>query len=210
MLVGSASPVLWSLVAQGAGSTEPAIAVASPSTTEAAPLSSAQSALVVWVQSRFTRAGLDVPSVSVVFDPEAEECGGFQGRYYPRTATVYMCLRNHTSERVLRTLLLHEMSHAWTDQELDDPARAGFVELRGTPTWGSWDHAWTDRATEHAAVVMAWGLMDVTTNVEPIGDTSTGSLREAFRFLTGADPINDGSAPSVEPTRLPHASVRLV
>jgi hypothetical protein len=199
LLLGAASP----------GSPDQAIAVGAPPTTEAAALSPAQSALVAWAQARFAGAGLDVPSVGVVFDPEADQCGGFQGRYYAETSTVYMCLRNQTSERVLRTLLLHEMAHAWTEEQLTDVARAEFAELRETPTWGSWEFTWTERATEHAAVVLAWGLMDVTTNVEPIGDTSPGSLHEAFRFLTGRDPINDGSAPSDQPTRLPHPAVRL-
>jgi hypothetical protein len=140
--------------------------------------------------------------VTVAFTPGPENCGGFQGRYYSATETVSVCVDEHASDLVLRTTLLHEMSHAWAHHHLDAASRAAFVELRNTPTWNSWDFAWSDRAIEHAAVVMAWGLMDIATPVKPVGDTSPGALEESFRLLTGLDPINDGSVPSSEPTGL--------
>ena len=157
---------------------------------------------MAWARDRFAAAGLDAPSVTVAFSPGPENCGGFQGRYYSATETVSVCDGEHASDLVLRTTLLHEMSHAWTHHHLDAANRAAFVELRNTPTWDSWDFAWSDRAIEHAAVVMAWGLMDVRTTVNPVGDTSQRALEESFQLLTGLDPINDGSVPSSEPTDL--------
>lgn len=174
-----------------------------------APLTRAQTELVEWASGRFERAGLDVPNVSVVFDPGAEECGGFLGRYFAKHRTLYICIRSEVSELTLRRLVLHEMSHAWTDDHLSDSERERFVALRGTPTWSSWDHQWTDRAIEHAAVVMAWGLMDVIVNVEPIGDTSASALGMAFRSLTGADPINDGWTRSADATERSRSAIQL-
>ena len=133
----------------------------------AAPLTVSEAALVAWARDRFAAAGLDAPSVTVAFTPRPENCGGFQGRYYSATETVFVCDDEHASDLVRRTTLLHEMSHAWTHHHLGAANRAAFVELRDTPTWDSWDFAWSDRATEHAAVVMAWGLMDIPTTVEP-------------------------------------------
>lgn len=165
-------------------------------------LTQSEAALVAWARDRFVAAGLDAPAVTVAFTPGPENCGGFEGRYYSATETVSVCVGEHASELVRRTNLLHEMSHAWAHNHLDAASRAAFVELRNTPTWGSWDFAWTDRATEHAAVVMAWGLMDIRTTARPVGDTSQGALEESFRQLTGVDPINGGSVPSSEPTAL--------
>jgi hypothetical protein len=179
------------------------IAAVAPTAGEAKPrLTQAEEALVAWAQDRFAAAGLDAPSVTVAFTPGPDNCGGFQGRYYSSTETVAVCIDEDASDLVLRTTLLHEMSHAWAHHHLDQASRAAFVELRNTPTWDSWDFAWTDRATEHAAVVMAWGLMDIPTTVRPVGDTSRRALEESFQLLTGVDPINDGSVPSSEPTGL--------
>jgi hypothetical protein len=169
----------------------------------AAPrLTRSEAALVAWAADRFAAAGLDTPSVTVAFTPGPENCGGFEGRYYSATETVSVCVDEHASDLVMRTTLLHEMSHAWTHHHLDAANRTAFVELRNTPTWDSWDFAWSDRAIEHAAVVMAWGLMDIHTFVQPVGDTSQRALEESFRLLTGFDPINDGSVPTSEPTAL--------
>ena len=189
-----------------AAGTRESFAPALPSVGEAAPraasprLTRSEAALVAWARGRFAAAGLDGPSVTVAFTPGPENCGGFQGRYYSATETVSICIGEHASDLVLRTTLLHELAHAWAHDHLDAASRAAFVELRHTPTWGSWDFAWSDRATEHAAVVMAWGLMDIRTIVQPLGDTSLRALEESFLWLTGRDPINDGSVPSSEPT----------
>jgi hypothetical protein len=180
----------------------PGTPVISEAETRAAPLTLSEAALVAWARDRFAAAGLDAPSVTVAFTPGPENCDGFQGRYYSATETVSVCDDEHASDLVLRTTLLHEMSHAWTHHHLGAANRAAFVELRNTPTWDSWDFAWSDRATEHAAVVMAWGLMDVPTTVKPVGDTSQRALEESFQLLTGLDPINDGTVPSSEPTSL--------
>ena len=176
----------------------------------AAPLTRSEAELVAWARGRFSAAGLDAPAVIVAFTPGPENCGGFQGRYYSATETVSVCVDEHASDLVLRTTVVaRDVACVDTPSPgRGEPRR--FVELRNTPTWDSWDFAWSDRATEHAAVVMAWGLMDVRTFVRPVGDTSRRALEESFRLLTGVDPINDGSVPSSEPTDLGAAvAVRL-
>ena len=79
---------------------------------------------------------------------------------------------------------------------MSDHAREEFGRIRGTRSWNGAGDGWGQRATEHAAVIMAWGLTDGITNVHMIGDVSANALADAFRFLTGTNPINDGSAPS--------------
>ena len=122
---------------------------------------------------------------------------------------IVICVADSASSLVLRTLVLHELAHAWTERNLTDAARARFVTLRGAHSWNAAKDAWSERATEHAAVVIAWGLLDVVVQARPIGDTSSAAMRDAFRFLTGTDPINDGSAPSSQPTHAGAAAARL-
>jgi hypothetical protein len=166
-------------------------------------LTTSQSELVVWATARFRAAGLDVPPVTVAFTPDHQHCAGFVGLYRPAVHTVNMCADEHASDLVLRRLLLHEMAHAWTDLHVTGEARVGFVRLRGTPSWDSVRDVWVQRASEHAAEVIAWGLMDIEAAVMPVGDTSPNALERAFRFLTGVDPVNDGSLPSPHPTQPP-------
>ena len=149
----------------------------------AARYAGSEAELVALARGRFSAAGLDAPAVTVAFTPGPENCGGFQGRYYSATETVSVCDDEHASDLVLRTTVLHEMSHAWTHHHLDAANRAAFVELRNTPTWDSWDFAWSDREPSTRESVMAWGLMDVRTFVRPVGDTSRRALEESFRLL---------------------------
>ncbi len=166
-------------------------------------LTTSQAELVVWATSRFRAAGLDVPPVTVAFTPDHRYCAGFVGLYRPTTQTLNICADEGASDLVLRELLLHEMAHAWTDLHLTTEARTSFARLRGTPSWDRARDAWVERASEHAAEVISWGLMDIETVVMPVGDTSPNALKRAFRLLTGVDPVNDGSVPSQQPTHPP-------
>ena len=150
---------------------------------------------------RFAAAGLDAPSVTVAFSPGPENCGGFQGRYYSATETVSVCDGRHVSDLVLRTTLLHEMSHAWTQHHLGaaNRARSSSCETRRLGTVGTSPGATADRARGSRDGV---GIDGRPHDREPSRDTSQRALEESFQLLTGLDPINDGSVPSSEPTDL--------
>ena len=79
------------------------------------------------------------------------------------------------SDRVKRSVLLHELSHAWAEHHVSDQARERIRALRG-PQLKQPGDGWGQRATEHAAVIMAWGLADGMTNVHMIGDVSANAL----------------------------------
>lgn len=170
---------------------------------------SGEQRLVDWALSRFVAAGLDVPGSVVVFEPASPRCGGFLGRFFADVDTVVVCVSESASDRVKGSVLLHELSHAWAEDHVSAKTRAEFGRLRGTQSWNSSRDPWGERATEHAAVIMAWGLADRATNVHDIGDVSPAALEQAFRLLTGTDPINDGSVSSLDPTAAPVATARL-
>src|SRR4030095_745758 len=93
------------------------------------------------------------------------------------------------SVRVKGSVLLHELSHAWAEDHASAKTREEFGRLRGPQRWNSSRDPWGERATEHAAVIMAWGLADRATYVHEIGDTSPAALEQAFRRPTGTAPL---------------------
>jgi hypothetical protein len=48
---------------------------------------------------------------------------------------------------------------------------------------------WEERGFEHAAEVLAWGLMDEDLFLTSIGETDIRQLAEAFELLTGRTPL---------------------
>lgn len=163
-------------------------------------LTVAQREHVAWAYERFRAAGLEPPSSAIIFTPDSEQCGGFAGRFRTSRNLVQVCARDDIGESTLRWLLIHELGHAWEHANLDDADRDRFQRHRGAPTWGSTDFPWTERATEHAAETIAWGLFDQPLVVQSGGDTSPEGLRDAFVLLTGTTPVNDGWFPATDPT----------
>lgn len=166
-------------------------------------LTVAQREHIRWAYARFIAAGLEVPNATILFTTNPAICGGYLGRFRAALNLVQICIDDNIGESALRWLLLHELAHAWEHATLDDDHRERFRLSRGAPTWGSGEHEWTDRAVEHAAEVVAWGLFDIRLEVKPIGGDSDAELRDAFVQLTGATPINDGAHPSPDPTTAP-------
>jgi hypothetical protein len=83
---------------------------------------------------------------------------------------------------------LHELGHAWVHQHLDDDDRAAFVGHRALEHWDE-PARWYQKGTEHAAEIMAWGLLDEDIGVRTIAPNDHASLVASFQFLTGVDPI---------------------
>lgn len=153
--------------------------------------------LVDWAIGRYIGAGLELPDLTVTFP---DSCGGKAGRYLIGTGILELCTPN-------RTLVLHEMAHAWEDVNQID--RDGFMKLRGVDHW--YEHECEHESSkesggEQLAIIMTWGLHEVDTSareiVDPklpidqqprylpgLDDSDPESLREAFRFATGVEPL---------------------
>lgn len=89
-----------------------------------------------------------------------------------------------------RRTVLHELGHEWEYQNVDAPTRQAFLDLRGLEAWvpADSDMPWQE-GIEQAAETIAWGLMDQPIGIK-IPDTATQDLAEAFRLLTGTEPLN--------------------
>ena len=148
-------------------------------------------ALARWAFDRFDQAGLELPPLSLSFHDDRSECEGHVGYFYPGTpASIDICGFNW--DRFLITpkkTILHELAHAWGHQTLDDETRNRFLDIRGLDTWQGNSVAWEEQGIEHAAEVIAWGLIDEDLLLTSIGEADSVQLAEAFELLTGREPM---------------------
>ena len=170
-------------------------AQASTATTELTPptFSNEQDAAAyTWMQDLFTAAGFETPAATIEFFETDEGCGGARGRAWfdnTGTATIAICATHDNPEVETawrQRTLLHEMAHAWIDQNVGDENIEAFTELRGLETWSSRDANWEERATEHAAEIFMWGIQGGEYNVDfRIDGTSCPELEAGYELLTG-------------------------
>lgn len=160
------------------------------------PLTAEQQELVGWALSRFSEAGLDLPSVEFVFHQDSRSCYGHVGLYYRDRTSLHMC-------RLDKRTMLHELAHAWANEALTETARAAFVAHRGLETWNDQTVDWELRGTEHAAEIVTWSLMDrniqvpfvetpgaaMTYRLLTIPASSPDELVSAYEVLTGRTPV---------------------
>jgi hypothetical protein len=69
-------------------------------------------------------------------------------------------------------------------ENLDEHARNEFLDLRGLEVWQNGKAPWADQGQEHAAEIIAWGLMDEEISMTSIGEPESSDLAAAFEFLT--------------------------
>ena len=170
-------------------------AQASTATTELTPpvfSSEHDAAAYAWTQDLFAAAGFEQPATAIEFFASDEECGGARGRAWfndTGTTTIAICA-THDNPEVETTwrkrTLLHEIAHAWIDQNVSPEDLDAFTELRGLERWSDRDVNWEDRATEHAAEIFMWGLQDGDYNVDfRIDASSCSELAAGYELLTG-------------------------
>jgi len=136
--------------------------------------------LVRWAVGRFEAAGLEAPSVRIAFWDEPDGCGDHQGFAKGGRVDVCTALVNVMTRRIL----LHELGHVWLDQNTTPSIRAGFVELRGLPSWNASADPWRLRGYEQGAEIIGWALGERILSAQ-IPDIRPEALGRAFAFLTG-------------------------
>jgi hypothetical protein len=136
--------------------------------------------LVRWAATRFETRGLGVPAVDVHFHPDTSACYGHLGSQLDRRVDV--CVESVFE--LGRETLLHEMGHAWIDQNVAQTVRERFTEMRGLRAWNETTVPWDDRGFEHGAEIIAWGLGN-RYMAPSIPDRDPVGLAAAFELLTG-------------------------
>jgi hypothetical protein len=85
--------------------------------------------------------------------------------------------------------LLHELAHAWASRSLGDEQRRAYLALRELDTWNDQRRPWGERGTEDAAEVLRWGLDEECHLPGRLLHHDVEGLTEAFRWLTGREPL---------------------
>src|SRR4029453_837089 len=142
-----------------------------------------QLALARWAVERFEIAGLEPPVVEIAFHRGLSGCGGHLG--LARQGEVDLCTT--LVDPVARRALLHEMGHIWLDQNLSDPERERFLEVRGLHAWNDSSDTWALRGYEEGAEIMAWALGERILTPQ-IPDNEAIQLARGFELLTGSAP----------------------
>lgn len=145
--------------------------------TAAPTLKVDQQRLVESALGRFAAQGLELPDVSFKFHGDLIRCDGHKGMYYKTTRTLEMCsMDEHT--------MLHELAHAWANENLTAIQMEGFVTLRGLDSWNDHDDAWERRGTEHVAETVAWALLDEPNHVKWVETLADGTQKTTHRILS--------------------------
>ncbi len=140
-----------------------------------ATLTADQQELVDFAYSRYARAGLVLPDVSVMFPDDESQCFGYGGIYVPNERTVRIC-------RPSKTTMVHELAHAWLETVLVESDRRDFLELRGLETWRG-GPSWGLRGAEQSAEIITWALMDTDISVRWMVTNSDGTTTNTWRLF---------------------------
>jgi hypothetical protein len=148
-----------------------------------------QAELAGWALERFAAAGLRLSDLAIEFPGSNQAlCDGAPARAYldQTPITVRMCWNDPF-------ILLHELAHVWEAQNVIDESRDEFMGMREqVHSWASLDHRWEERGREHAANVIAWGLLEDPYPISRTYPNDPDNMRDAFRLLTGTEPLHDG------------------
>jgi hypothetical protein len=149
--------------------------------------------LAEWAVARYDEAGLELPALDLSIHNQLESCKGNNGLYRNTGDRIEIHVCAPWPSRIERALL-HELGHAWADATLDGERRAAFLDLRDLNVWHGGQ--WEQQGFEHAAEILMWGLGEETFPLTSIADTDTETLTEAFRMLTGFDPVSAPPEPA--------------
>jgi hypothetical protein len=147
-----------------------------------------QRSLAAWALERYERAGLALPSLTIDFaGRDQAACDGSPARtYFDETPMVKMCWND-------RFMLLHELGHVWVAQNVPPAEHDAFMQMRDdVSVWTGTAVPWSERGFEHAANVIAWGLLEKPYPISRTYPNDKESLLTAFEFLTGREPLHNG------------------
>ena len=173
---------------------QPVAATSDPVVIKIVAATARQAEHAQWALARFEAAGLELPSLTIVFHDDYQSCGMREGvlRIAGEDVTIHECQNDPSRSR---RSLLHELAHAWdhVGGSIDTDTRLDFLTLRGLQSWDDHDLPWNQRGEEQTAEIIAWGLIHqpapIPTSVGNHGAQDTLRLTTAFILLTGIRPL---------------------
>lgn len=175
------------LAAPDSGADQRAIVIVTNETGDPRQASGIDEA-VEWALDRYQMAGMALPDLHIAFHRQRSDCGGFAGLHSGVEGEhhIDVCVGGDLKRR---RALLHEMGHVWVYENLDDSDRRAFLDLRGLRSWNDGFVAWEQRGTEHAAMIISWGLSDGCQVPDDIAGDEPATLLTSFEHLTGMSPV---------------------
>jgi hypothetical protein len=167
------------------------------SVSNAEPLTDDEEAVVDWAMDRFAQAGLELPELTVRFDPSGELCRYNEGLYHHAPngeRFVTICTRDYdtsASELWRRRTLLHELGHAWDFANMSAEDHDELGQILGADAWDDDDDRWADRGIERFAEMFVFALLDQPRRQLLVG-LDCFDVLSALRTATGAEPLGPG------------------
>jgi hypothetical protein len=194
----TAIALVTALLAPASAATLPAEAVAPRPAIEIETQTRVQLEMARWAIGRFEAAGLELPDLRIVFPGrDLRLCNGAPATALTNQQPVELRICWNDS-----FILLHELAHAWDAHNLPEDRRGPFMTIRtDVDSWTGADVPWERRGIEHAANVIAWGLLEDPYPISRTYPNDPESLTQAFRLLTDVDPLHDGGSPVTTPDR---------
>jgi hypothetical protein len=133
-----------------------------------------------WALDQMAANGFELPPVTIYMHSDRADCSGDPGRvlngYFVQIEgenIVHSCGNGWT--------LLHELTHVWDKNVLDDETRDKIMAHQGLDSWNNetWNHA----GGEHLASIVAWAIEG--THPTRIGYYDRDHLAEAYEIVTG-------------------------
>jgi hypothetical protein len=157
------------------------------------PLSAVEWNAVQWAVERFESAGLELPTVSISFSADSDDCAGEQGVYRLRSGEHFVVVCGPEREGAAidhrrRRTLLHELAHAWDHATLTDAERRNLQYHFGAGDWYAPDRPWEERPVEQIAETLTWGLLDQRRRPLLI-DRPCWDVHADFRAVTAHRPL---------------------
>lgn len=136
-----------------------------------------------WVLEQMTAAGFEIPPVTIYMHSDRADCSSDPNRvlngYFMQKDgenIVHSCGNRWT--------LLHELTHVWDKNLLDDDTRDKIMAHQGLDSWNS--ETWNQAGGEHLASIVAWAIEG--THPTRIGYYDRDHLAAAFEIATGEKP----------------------
>ena len=120
-------------------------------------------------------AGFKLPPVTIYLHSDRAGCEQLNGYFVQIEGEniVHSCGNRWT--------LIHELTHVWDKNTLEDETRQRFIEHQGLDSWSH--DTWNQAAGEHLASIVAWALDGARPS--RIGYYDTDHLTAAYELATG-------------------------
>ena len=145
-----------------------------------------------WALDLFDQAEMELPAIEFRFHgDDVSGCNGNEGLHRPRGELSIVEICTSVVGWSTQVMVLHELSHAWSEYSADADDLAAFQELRGYDHWLNYEEAlWHENGTEQAAEILVWGLVDRPMDMARILDNSCDDLLAGYVTLTGDQPLH--------------------